>query len=45
MAPPHITLQQIYVAVLPFIGLQIIGLIIVMLYPEIVLYLPRVLGG
>jgi tripartite ATP-independent transporter DctM subunit len=45
VAPPHITLQQIYVAVLPFIGLQIIGLIIVMLYPEIVLYLPRVLGG
>ncbi len=45
VAPPHITLQQIYVAVLPFIGLQIIGLITVMLYPEIVLYLPRTLGG
>jgi len=45
VAPPDITLQQIYVSVLPFIGLQIIGLIIVMLYPEIVLYLPRILGG
>jgi tripartite ATP-independent transporter DctM subunit len=45
VAPPGITLQQIYVSVLPFIGLQIIGLIIVMLYPEIVLYLPRILGG
>ena len=45
VAPPEITLQQIFVAVLPFIGLQIIGLITVMLYPEIVLYLPRTLGG
>ena len=45
VAPPDITLQQIYVSVLPFIGLQIIGLIIVMLYPEIVLYLPRILSG
>lgn len=45
VAPPDITLQQIFVAVLPFIGLQIIGLIIVMMYPEIVLYLPRTFGG
>jgi tripartite ATP-independent transporter DctM subunit len=45
VAPPHITLQQIYVAVLPFIALQITGLVIVMLYPEIVLYLPRALSG
>ena len=42
---PEITLQQIFVAVLPFIGLQIIGLITVMMYPEIVLYLPRTFGG
>jgi TRAP-type mannitol/chloroaromatic compound transport system permease large subunit len=45
VAPPHITLQQIFLAVLPFIALQITGLIIVMMYPEIVLYLPRLLGG
>jgi tripartite ATP-independent transporter DctM subunit len=45
VAPPHITLQQIFLAVLPFIALQITGLIIVMMYPEIVLYLPRVLSG
>jgi tripartite ATP-independent transporter DctM subunit len=41
VAPPEITLQQIFVAVLPFIGLQIIGLTLVMIYPEIVLYLPE----
>ena len=45
VAPPEITLQQIFLAVLPFIGLQIIGLVTVMMYPDIVLYLPRVVGG
>ena len=45
VAPPEITLQMIFVAVLPFIGLQIIGLITVMMYPEIVTYLPNKFGG
>ena len=30
---------------LPFIGLQIIGLTLVMVFPEIVLVLPRLIGG
>ena len=45
MAPPDITLQEIFLAVLPFIGLQIIGLTLVMIFPDIVLYIPRVIGG
>jgi tripartite ATP-independent transporter DctM subunit len=45
VAPPGITLQNIFWAVLPFIGLQIIGLVTVMFFPQIVLYLPRTLGG
>lgn len=45
VAPPHITLQQIFGAVLPFIVLQIIGLCIVMLWPEFALWLPRALSG
>ena len=44
VTPPGITLQQIFVSVLPFIGLQIIGLVLVILFPEIVLFLPRLLG-
>ncbi len=44
VAPPEITLQQIFGAVLPFIALQITGLTLVMLFPEIVLYLPRLLN-
>lgn len=45
VAPPQITLQQIFGAVIPFIGLQIIGLILVMLFPEIALFLPKYLSG
>ena len=45
VAPPHITLQRIFAAVIPFIGLQIIGLALVMLFPEIALFLPKWIGG
>lgn len=44
VAPPDIELQEIFAAVIPFIGLQIIGLILVMVFPEIALWLPQVLG-
>ena len=44
VAPPHIKLQNIFWAVLPFIGLQIVGLTIVILYPDVVLYLPRLMA-
>ncbi|MBL6945060.1 MAG: TRAP transporter large permease subunit [Rhodospirillales bacterium] len=45
VAPPQISLHQIFVGVLPFIVLQIIGLALVVIFPEIALFLPRVLGG
>ncbi len=45
VAPPEITLQQIFGAVLPFIALQITGLILVMAFPEIALWLPRWLSS
>ncbi|MCZ4353069.1 TRAP transporter large permease subunit [Roseovarius aestuarii] len=44
VAPPEITLQQIFLGVLPFIGLQVLGLILIIVFPEIALWLPRVLG-
>jgi len=43
VAPPEITLQEIFRAVIPFIGLQIIGLVLVLFFPEIALWLPRAL--
>ncbi len=45
VAPPDITLQEIFIAVLPFIALQIIGLLLVMFIPEIALFLPQALSG
>ncbi|MEZ5805827.1 MAG: TRAP transporter large permease subunit [Rhizobiaceae bacterium] len=41
VAPPEITLTQIYRSFLPFIGLQAIVLILVLLFPGITLFLLR----
>ena len=43
VAPSSITLRDIYRAMLPFIGLQAIGLALVLFLPIIALWLPRVL--
>ncbi|SIO30896.1 TRAP transporter large permease [Vannielia litorea] len=40
VAPKDVTLQEIFLAVMPFIGLQIIGLALVMIFPQIALWLP-----
>jgi len=44
VAPKEIQLQDIYVSVLPFIGLQIIGMLLVLFVPEIALWLPGILN-
>lgn len=44
VAPKDVTLQEIFIAVLPFIGLQIIGLMLVMYFPQIALFLPELLN-
>lgn len=44
VAPPDITLQEIFVSVLPFIALQIIGIVIVLFVPDVALYLPKLLS-
>lgn len=41
VAPPDVTLQEIFMAVLPFIGLQLIGLALVIIFPDIALWLPN----
>jgi TRAP-type mannitol/chloroaromatic compound transport system permease large subunit len=45
VAPKDVSLQEIFVSVIPFIGLQIVGLILVMIFPQIALWLPETLGG
>ncbi len=44
VAPPEVTLGDIYRGVWPFITLQALGLFIIIIFPEIVLWLPRLLG-
>ncbi len=41
---PGVTMQHIYAGIIPFVILQLIGLVLVALFPEIVLWLPRKLG-
>jgi tripartite ATP-independent transporter DctM subunit len=41
MAPPEISLRDIYGSILPFVGVMIIALILLMKFPEIALWLPQ----
>lgn len=45
VAPPGVTMTDIYKAIIPFIPLQIIGLVIVLLNPQLVLWLPNMVFG
>ncbi|MBA7601617.1 C4-dicarboxylate TRAP transporter large permease protein DctM [subsurface metagenome] len=42
MAPPEITVGDIYRSIVPFVGVMIVALAIVMLFPQIALWLPEV---
>ena len=41
MAPPEISLRDIYGSILPFVGVMILALILLMRFPEIALWLPQ----
>ncbi len=41
VTPPDISLNHIFVSLLPFIALQVVGLLIVLFIPEVALFLPR----
>ncbi|MDI6726847.1 MAG: TRAP transporter large permease subunit, partial [Smithellaceae bacterium] len=43
VAPPSVTMVDIYKSIVPFVLLQALGLIIVIIFPEIALWLPKVL--
>lgn len=45
ISPPEITLRHMYRGVLPFIGLQLFTLLLVMLYPPLALWLPAQIVG
>ncbi len=43
VAPPEVRIQQIYKGIIPFVLLQLTGLGLIMAFPDIALWLPRVL--
>src|SRR5690606_35883848 len=44
VAPPSITTRHIYVGVAPFVTLQVVAVVLVFIYPDIALWLPRAIG-
>jgi TRAP-type mannitol/chloroaromatic compound transport system permease large subunit len=45
VSPPHVTLNQIFAGMLPFMGIQIVAIVILYVFPQIGLWLPSVLYG
>jgi tripartite ATP-independent transporter DctM subunit len=45
VAPPEVKLQDIYKGVVPFVGLQLTGLVICILFPQLILWLPNLIYG
>ncbi len=43
VAPPQVRIQHIYKGIIPFVLLQLVGLGLVMAFPDLALWLPRVL--
>lgn len=44
IAPPEVTTADIYRGVIPFILLQLVGVLLIALFPQIVLWLPKLFG-
>jgi TRAP-type mannitol/chloroaromatic compound transport system permease large subunit len=43
VSPPHVTLNQIFAGMLPFMGIQVLAIVILYAFPQIGLWLPTVL--
>jgi TRAP-type mannitol/chloroaromatic compound transport system permease large subunit len=45
VSPPHVTLNQIFAGMLPFMGIQVVAIVLLYVWPQIGLWLPSVLYG
>jgi len=45
MAPPEITLKDIYMSIIPFVGVMLLALLTVIVFPQIALWLPSLVYG
>jgi tripartite ATP-independent transporter DctM subunit len=44
VAPPQITTRHMYVGVIPFVLMQILGVVLVFFFPQLALWLPKAIG-
>ena len=44
VAPPEVTTGDIYRGIIPFVGMQILALVLVFFFPQIALWLPKAIG-
>jgi TRAP-type mannitol/chloroaromatic compound transport system permease large subunit len=45
VAPPHVTLNQIFAGMMPFMGIQVLALFLLYMFPQIGLWLPSLKFG
>jgi TRAP-type mannitol/chloroaromatic compound transport system permease large subunit len=45
VAPKHITMNQVYRAALPYVWFGLAILVLVMVFPSLATWLPRLMGG
>ncbi|MDW3205153.1 MAG: TRAP transporter large permease subunit [Alphaproteobacteria bacterium] len=45
VAPPEIPMSDIFKSALPFLALQIVGLVLCMMFPDLITWLPRLVYG
>ncbi len=45
VSPPHVTLNQIFAGMMPFMGIQVIAIFVLYMFPQVGLWLPSVLYG
>ncbi|MCW5594225.1 MAG: TRAP transporter large permease subunit, partial [Burkholderiales bacterium] len=44
VTPPEVSTRQIYLGVIPFIGMQVLALVLVFLFPALALWAPKAIG-
>ena len=44
VAPPEITTRHMYIGVIPFVAMQLLAVLLVFLYPQLALWLPKTIG-
>jgi len=45
VAPPEVTTAQLYKGVIPYVAFQLVAVLLIIIFPEIALWLPKVIGS